>query len=82
MAVKNVSHRYFLVNRGALAWIKYPTKDMDSDLFLLPLGVMGDQASRTKEKGSKSQEIPIRVPNTFKYHSHQFIETFYTVGTD
>ena len=40
-----------------MAWNKYPTKGVDSDFFLFPPGVLVDEASRTKEKGSKSHEF-------------------------
>ena len=52
-----------------------------SDFFLLPLGVLVDQASRTKEKGSNIPKISSEKALDLPTNSHQFIEAYHTVGT-
>ena len=51
-----------------------------SDFFLLPPGVLVDQASRTKEKGSNIPKLPHKMHSTKQKHSHQFIEAYHTVS--
>ena len=76
--VENLSLKYFSFNKRAPLGLSTPPKTWVVTFSHSPLE---NQVIKLVRRRKKARQCPINVSNTFKCLSHQFIETFYIVGT-